>query len=162
MADLATFEKAAKEAADKAKACQTDLSVKKQEASAPKKLAAQKQMALMTAETKLKTACMAHSKAANAKAAALASKTATPTEKEEKTTAFDAAFANMKAKEEACSLLRDELTAANNDKEEKEAAAKEAKAKWMAAKHASDKAAKAFSDQKAADAAAKKAASSKK
>ena len=151
MADLATLEKAAKEAADKLKACQIDLSVKKQGATVAKKLAAQKSAAFKAAGPKLKTADETY-KAAQAK------KWSTQKEKDEKDKAVRAALANRDAMSKECAKLQKESADANDVAKAKEAAIKEAEAKWKAAKLASDKAAKTLSDQKAADAAAKKKA----
>ena len=152
MASLQELEKAAKEAADKLKACQIHLSVKKQAAASPVKMAGKMKLAIKAAEAKFKTACMEHSKAAKAKAVMLASKTATPKEKEEKTKAFDAALAKMNALEKECEKLKKELSDVGTNAKALEAAVKEAEAKYKAAKQASDKAAKALSDLKAANA----------
>ena len=162
MADLATLEKAAKEAADKVKACESDLTAKKNAAAAASKTLSQKESALRQAEVSRDYLQKEGVKPAGELVEVNRSKTATQKEKDAKKKAYDESQAKIEAQKKVCINLGLEKIAADKDLKAKEEAVKVAEKNLADAKQKSTDAEKAVTKQKNADAASKAAAAAVK
>ena len=146
--NVAPLEKAAKDAAQKVKDLEKDVTAKKNELATAKKKATEKPSYVKTAEAKVKTAKDAVTKTNTAASTANKSKTATQKEKDTAKKAAEQAVLTLKATEKEVEALTKKWKEQNQEVEKKaNAAVKDAETKLATAKTEKTKADQKVKDQ---------------